>query len=415
MATLFRLPAPLTAGEQKISALGNFLIRAGQKLNRAAGGSANSAPDAASANSAVLSEVAPKFAVYFDAAPDAIYQIAMWVKHFDAVRKNYVYIVRRPDLIAPLQTVLSSSGSKAQILLAKTHIELEQIAQLPTLAAVLYVNNTARNSDMVRFAHLKHALLMHGDSEKSASFNPVAGMFTKIFVAGKAGADRYGKNGVDIDAKKFVIVGRPQLEGMQVVTEPTVGKKVLVAPTWGGSSTGMTLTSISLAPQIIAELIANDATVIFRPHPFSYRSESDKKIIKQVHEALASDAKSSGRQHVYGDAAEKISATEAINLADAMVSDLSGIVSDWLFSLKPYLLLNMDLDEKEFRKRYDIAWGGLQVSANNLSTLGESLWELISTDKLYENRVKVREHYIGAAGDTDREKLFISAVHDLIG
>lgn len=404
-------------GAQKISALGNFLIRAGQKLNRitASGEVPNLGNSVAGLDGNFLNKIAPKFAVYFDAAPDATYQIAMWVKHFDSVRINYLYIVRRADLIAPLQAVLDSAGSSGKILLAKTHIELEQIAQLPTLSAVLYVNNTARNSDMVRFAHLKHVLLMHGDSEKSASFNPVAGMFTKIFVAGQAGADRYRKNGVDIDAKKFVIVGRPQLEGMQVVTDPTVGKKVLVAPTWGGSSTGMTLTSISLAPQIIDELIASGATVIFRPHPFSYRNQSDKKIISQVHATLASDAKESGRQHVYGASAESISATEVINLADVMVSDLSGIVSDWLLSLKPYLLLNMDLDEKEFRKRYDIAWGGLQVSANNLSVLGESLRELISSDKLYENRVKVREHYIGAAGDTDREKLFISAVHDLIG
>jgi CDP-glycerol glycerophosphotransferase (TagB/SpsB family) len=202
---------------------------------------------------------------------------------------------------------------------------------------------------------------------------------------------------------------------MNVVTSATVGKKVLVAPTWGGSSTWMTLTSISLAPQLIDELIANDATVIFRPHPFSYRNEADQKIIKAVHETLAKDSQVSGRNHLYGEAAEAISSTEVINLADAMVSDMSGIVSDWLFSLKPFLLLNMDLDEKEFRKRYDIAWGGLQLSANSLSDLGESLRELMTTDKLYENRVKVREHYIGAAGDTDREKLFISAVHELIG
>lgn len=404
------------AEAQKISALGNFLIRAGQKLNRASGAaeSANSGNGAGDLGAA-LNGVAPKFAVYFDAAPDAIYQIAMWVKHFDAVHKEYVYIVRRADLIAPLQSQLDTAGSSAKILLAKTHAELELIAQLPTLSAVLYVNNTARNSDMVRFAHLKHALLMHGDSEKSASFNPVAGMFTKIFVAGKAGADRYGKNGVDIDAKKFVIVGRPQLEGMHVVSQATAGNKVLVAPTWGGSSTGMTLTSISLAPRIVDELISQKAIVIFRPHPFSYRNENDKKIIHQVHALLKADEKANGTQHVYGEAAESISATEAINLADAMISDMSGIVSDWLFSLKPFLLLNMDLDEKEFRKRYDIAWGGLQLSANNLNDLGETLRELTTSDKLYENRVKVREHYIGAAGDTDRDKLFISAVHDLIG
>lgn len=339
----------------------------------------------------------------------------MWVKHFDSVGKEYVYLVRRADLVAPLQAVLDSQDCDKEILLAKSHTDLEQVAQLSDLRAVLYVNNAAKNSDMVRFAHLKHALLMHGDSEKSASFNPVAGMFTKIFVAGKAGADRYAKNGVDIDAKKFVIVGRPQLTGMNVVSEPTVGKTVLVAPTWGGSSTGMTLTSISLAPLIIHFLIENGATVIFRPHPFSYRNAEDKKVINAVHHLLVSDEKKSGRKHLYGQAAENISATQVINLADAMVSDISGIVSDWLFSLKPYLLLNMDLDEKEFRKRYDIAWGGLQVSANNLNGLGESLVALMTSDKLYENRVKVREHYIGSAGDTDREKLFISAVHDLIG
>mgnify|MGYP007040714425 CR=1 FL=1 len=194
------VPVNQMAEAQKISALGNFLIRAGQKLNRTSGaaGSANSGNGAGDL-SAALNGVAPKFAVYFDAAPDAIYQIAMWVKHFDAVHKEYVYIVRRADLIAPLQSELDAAGSSAKILLAKTHVELEQVAQMATLSAVLYVNNTARNSDMVRFAHLKHALLMHGDSEKSASFNPVAGMFTKIFVAGKAGAGGQAAERLRID------------------------------------------------------------------------------------------------------------------------------------------------------------------------------------------------------------------------
>ena len=49
---------------------------------------------------------------------------------------------------------------------------------------------------MVRFNQLTHIQLLHGDSDKASSFNPVTAMFDRIFVAGQAAIDRYAANGV---------------------------------------------------------------------------------------------------------------------------------------------------------------------------------------------------------------------------
>src|SRR5690625_5823159 len=62
---------------------------------------------------------------------------------------------------------------------------------------------------------MTHVQLLHGDSDKASSFNPVTAFYDNVFVAGQAGIDRYENNGVDIPKHKFTIVGRPQVESVE--------------------------------------------------------------------------------------------------------------------------------------------------------------------------------------------------------
>ena len=63
----------------------------------------------------------------------------------------------------------------------------------------------------MRFQHLTHIYLGHGDSDKPPSYNPTHAMYDQIFAAGPAAARRYAAHGVSIPAEKFRIVGRPQV------------------------------------------------------------------------------------------------------------------------------------------------------------------------------------------------------------
>src|SRR5699024_5714568 len=105
------------------------------------------------------------------------------------------------------------------------------------------------------------------------------------------------------------------------------------APTWRGHVEETMLYSLPVAPRMIEELLRRNATIIFRPHPFSYQFDQDVETIETIQTMLRQDAARTGRSHRYGAAAETdIDVFEATNLSDAMISDVSSVVSDYLYS-----------------------------------------------------------------------------------
>lgn len=339
----------------------------------------------------------------------------MWIKPFENVGEEWVIITRRPRLAWQLQAMTK----KAKVVIARDRDKLIEVCNLPSLKLIMYVNNARENTEVVRFPHLVHAQLMHGDSEKTASFNPVSGMFTKIFVAGQAGIDRYERNGVMVHPAKFEIVGRPQLQAMDVIDGPVKPERptVLVAPTWGGSALGEQLSSLSTNPEVVKHLISQGARVVFRPHPFCKNTAEGQASIKQVQSLLAADNAANKTGHVYGEAAEaQITVNEASNMSDMIVSDLSGIMSDWLFSLKPYLLISMDQSAEAFAERYPMGRSGVVVDGRESKDFPDAIKRLIASDTqaAYDARKKMREYYLAGANHADRTALFNGVVKKLI-
>ena len=342
-----------------------------------------------------------RFAVIFNGRANFLYQLKLWLPAFELLGEPFDILIRREDLFAPI-----SQLTKRRVFLVDDYTGL---AANPNLKLLFYVNNDPFNSDAVKYLQYTHVQLLHGDSEKTASFNPVTSMFTKIFVSGQAAVDRYERNGVLVHPKKFVLVGRPQLGGIDVRKKLDVKKTktVLIAPTWGGSAAGETYTSLSLAPAFAKELVALGHRVVFRPHPFSHTKASDLAIIKEVHDILAADPNT----HVFGAAAEQdLPITDCINMCDLAISDLSGIVSDWLYSLKPYILVSMDESKAAFEKRYPIASGASVV------TPGERLEGLlVDTDAKLATRMQIREYYIKNAASNDVSALFVRETEAILG
>jgi CDP-glycerol glycerophosphotransferase (TagB/SpsB family) len=187
----------------------------------------------------------------------------------------------------------------------------------------------------------------------------------------------------------------------------------LVAPTWGGSALGEELSSLSLAPQFVQHLMAAGATVVFRPHPFSARTAEGAHIIREVHELLEQHANKTGRNHVYGAAAEtEITVNEAANMSDMIVTDMSGIMGDWLFSLKPFAVVNMDLPMDQYLYRYPVSKAGVVIDAQNPASFEATLKQLIGTDTdaAYQARREMREYYLAGADNEDRAALFNEVV-----
>ena len=79
--------------------------------------------------------------------------------------------------------------------------------------------------------------------------------------------------------------------------------------------------------------------MIFRPHPAGRKLPESAAAIAAIQKLLQADAEATQRAHRWGAAADKPSFAELANVADAMVADVSGVVTDFMQSLKPFAMV----------------------------------------------------------------------------
>jgi CDP-glycerol glycerophosphotransferase (TagB/SpsB family) len=343
-----------------------------------------------------LSAYRPQFAVYFASDVEAAYQLAMWMPYFQRIGRRFVVITRTGATVPAIQEL-----TDAPILLCPTLRSLD-VTVTPGLTTVFYVNNGLKNTHYIERRELEHIWLNHGDSEKPACFNPVHAIYDRIFTAGQAGIDRYARHGVSISPEKFEIVGRPQVETIRVgsasASAPSpVSPTVLYAPTWVGPFADSDVYSLPLGEQIMAALLAHGCTVIFRAHPLNYRYPVAVGYIRAISELLAADKKATGRQHVWGEDAEHtMSLEDCFNASDAMVADVSAVVSDYLYSEKPFSIVAMGGSSEQLVNEAPVAVAAYVVQPD-LGNIDEVLEEMLGTDPLRERRRQTKAYYLGDA------------------
>ncbi|MCW5951391.1 MAG: CDP-glycerol glycerophosphotransferase family protein, partial [Propionibacteriaceae bacterium] len=348
----------------------------------------------------------PSFVLYWRADPGTAYQISMWLPYLERLGKPFIVVVRTLD-----NFLEAAELTDRPVLLRRRLPELDDII-VPSIRTVFYVNNAAANTHMVRFPGLNHIMLNHGDSDKAPSFNPVSRMYDRNFVAGQAAIDRFASNNVAVPEGQLVIVGRPQVEPITKATGP-IGQNphpyVLNAPTWAGFTADAQYSSLNAGLQLVNRLIERGCNVIFRPHPYAYRTPAYVTACRTICAALAADQRPDA-DHRYGAAAEtELSIIDCSNLSDAMVSDVSSVASDYLQSEKPLALTVVHVGPEEYVKEFPLAQGAylLTVAGAELPNLDECLDGLLSTDPLAETRRKLRTYYLGDAGDDPYLELFL--------
>ena len=358
----------------------------------------------------------PEFVVYFASTVGANYQVGMWLPYFVRIGRPFVIVTRTAPMLAQIASLCEEQGVRVPLIYRKTLRSIEEII-VGSMTAAFYVNNAARNTHLVERRELTHIWLNHGDSEKPACFNPVHAIYDVIFAAGQAGVDRYARHGVSIPAEKFKIVGRPQVElimpartSIGTIAKPTV----LYAPTWQGPFADSRVYSLPVGRQIVEQLLAHGARVIFRAHPFNYRYPDAEKMISEIGAVLDDDREVSGREHLWGPAAEQqMSVEDCFNASDAMVSDVSAVVSDYLHSGKPFAMVSVGrtpeqllLDAPAARAAY--------VIRDDLSNLADACDDLLGADPLAQVRQETKIYYLGDFADENYADGFLLAARDVI-
>ena len=358
-----------------------------------------------------LREYEPEFVVHWDAPAGTAYQVAMWLPYLEKLQRRCYVLVRTAVNYNEVTAITS-----LPVVLKRNLEELDQVV-VPSLKAAFYVNTATRNCHLIRYTQMKHIQLNHGDSDKVPSFNPVFRMFDRNFVAGQAAIDRFAANGVWVPREMFEIVGRPQVSQVEVARkriDEADAPTVLYAPTWAGFYADSNYSSLLLGTEMIAALLARGCTMIFRPHPYTYRSARHLRAADAIKSLLAEAAAASGRRHLFGPAAEsERSIVDCFNASDALISDVSSVVNDYLYSEKPFAMVTVSAPPEAFAEEFPVSRAAYLIDAHakKLSNLPVALDELLKADPLREQRRELKRYYLG---DFDPERRFLEVARSYL-
>ncbi|MFD2839837.1 CDP-glycerol glycerophosphotransferase family protein [Populibacterium corticicola] len=353
---------------------------------------------------AALNAYEPRFLLHWQAPKGTSYQVSMWLPYLEQTGHPYFILLRSPENFDEIARL-----TNRPILLRESLSTLDDV-MVPSLHAALYVNTATVNNHMVRYREVTHIQLNHGDSDKAPSYNPSFRAFDRNFVAGQAAIDRFAANGISTTSDFFEIVGRPQVASVQLpvspisaVSQPTV----LYAPTWQGFYQDTDYSSLEFAEAIVQTLLFEGYRVIFRPHPYSRKNQKHRPLIERVNAILAADP----RDHVYGRAATEAEIFDLFNESDLLIADLSSVVSDYLASTKPIVLVRRETSEDVSRTlgsacyELDVASGTLDKTAfaGLLSTIR-------ADDPLSGRRTDVSAYYLSDVPAEGHAQLFVDTL-----
>ncbi|CAM5408944.1 hypothetical protein SFUMM280S_00506 [Streptomyces fumanus] len=258
-----------------------------------------------------LADYRPQVALYFSFAAvsrDFMYQVNMWIETLEWLDLRPLIVLReRPSFRFLSRTWIPVVCVPKADDVAK--LDLSEVR------VVLYPGNAGKNVHMLRIAEAKHVFIGHGDSDKLASSNRVSKVYDEIWVAGRAGRDRYQRVRHAISDKAIVEVGRPQLAPIRLHADHVPGPEpvVLYAPTWEGWSDDDCHTSlIPMGVTLVERLLAENVRVIYKPHPLTgKRSREAAEADAAIRELLRTDNERHG-----GAAAEAAIAAAQLRLKE---------------------------------------------------------------------------------------------------
>ena len=343
---------------------------------------------------AAVAAYAPQIVLHTAHMGPNYHQAMMWLPYLQRTGLRTMVLTRYPGPSIALRDRVGD----VPLVQAPELTDLDAM-MVPSVKAVFYPNAKLGNSNVIRrHPWVRHVFLGHGDSDKSTSYAPSHAVYDTIFSAGPAAIRRYADHGVLIAPEKFEVVGRPQVEDVAPARGPVgqmAAPAVLYAPTWKGFTSETSLSSVSMGLKIVTALLRTRATVIFRPHPSSYNFVRDRAHIAAIHELLTADAARTGRAHLFGPAADtELDSIGCMNRADAMISDVSGVASDFLFSGKPLAMVAVGAEVDDFVRRFPISRGSYVVE-RDLGNIDGLLEQMLGADPMQQRRSEIRADYLG--------------------
>jgi hypothetical protein len=268
-----------------------------------------------------------------------MYQMRQWYKPLVELAKIWPVVVLSRSGGGTLKLLNESPLPVAYV---RKVTDLERVIADQDIRIVFYVNQNARNFQMMRYGRRWHVFINHGESDKMYMTTNQFKAYDYAFVAGDAALARLGRVLWDYDFDKRALqIGRPQADHYfgALPYIPDERAVVLYAPTWEGDRAAAAYGSVaSHGIQLVSALLATGRhRVIYRPHPRSGAVDHDygvanRRIIALIEAANSRDASA---QHLYDSGAEL---GWQLTAADVAIVDISAMVYDRLATGKPLMV-----------------------------------------------------------------------------
>ncbi len=355
---------------------------------------------------AAVDALAPEGIMYFSGSATSVYQLTMWLPTLEAMDRRFLVLVRERAHLRDLQE------TTLPVLCLPSATDVIDF-DFESVRVAFFAAHVGKNIHLLREPRMKHVFVGHGESDKIASVNPATKVFDEVWVAGQASRDRWAAALVGVRDDTIVEVGRPQLGGI----EPPQGRdgrpvSVLYAPTWEGWSTDPYVSSLTtMGPELVRWLLARPGVrVIYRPHPFTGTVSAVTRAAHAEVIRLVSESDQFATLPMEADGRPDWSAVEDANLvvtsdqddlydcfnhSDLLISDISGVVPDYLASGKPYFVSN-PADQPAEELREDMA----STRAAYLIGPDQTQWEgmlddALGPDTMAEARTALRIYTLG--------------------
>jgi hypothetical protein len=255
-------------------------------------------------------------------------QLAIWLPYLRRSRYRYV-IMASADVFA--DNVRAAIAGLPNVAIVEPFAEARTwLRQVPGFRGVLYIVSQPDNMALLGMRRASHVWLGHGESGKKANAHRTASVYDSVFVADYAAVDRYQQAIRRWVASGACAIGTPMVDGIRADpwTTPRAIRTILYAPTWEGRAPTTDYGSMdSAGPALLAALPAlteRGVRVVLRPHP---GTGSRRPELRGILAAL-----------VDAGAVRGTDKAQDFTDADVIISDISGVTSEFLFTRKPAIM-----------------------------------------------------------------------------
>ncbi len=348
--------------------------------------------------------------LYFADSKVNLYQLRQWYAPLEQLNRTHPVL-----LILRSASAAHAVLAETSLAVAYTHSvnQLETVVAQQPLKVMLYVNQNAKNFQMMRYGQRWHVFINHGESDKMYMTTNQFKAYDYALIAGQAARERLNLAlwEYDLDTRT-ISIGRPQVDFLDHDSPLVKDKRpvLLYAPTWEGDRPAAAYGSIATHGKALIEATLGSYQIVYRPHPRSGVLDHGYAAAHRAIVQMLQQANAKGGNHII-DSSPTLG--WQLSQADVAVLDVSAMIYDRLATGKPLLVTrpvnpHAEIDAGGFLSVAE--WLEAGDSASMLQAV-----ERVRTDKTSRAGLEHwREHYFGDGSPGSSQQRFEAAIDTLL-